>query len=231
LVYGILLAAGSGSRFGQKKQYLELAGVPVWRRALDTLWEAGVDGVWLVVPADDLPGFQERVIWDGKLRVVAGGPSRSESVQKGLRAIVDSIPSLLNRDSILIHDAARPFVHPSDVRRVIDEAAQVGGAILAGPCTDTVKQVSDTQAILRTIPRADLTLAQTPQVFWWEWVQAHYLQATADELNRATDDASIMEQSGRPVKAVIGVHPNMKVTTQRDWEYAEWLANRRWGSK
>lgn len=203
----------------------------MWRRALDALWEAGVERVWLVVPKDDLQAFEEYTNWGPKLTIVQGGPSRSESVQRGLRAIADCLPSLLNRDCILIHDAARPFVDPGDVRQVCEEARQAGGAILAAPCTDTVKQASDGQTILCTVPRADLVLAQTPQVFWWEWVQAHYLHATVDELKSATDDASIMEQCGRTVKAVFGAYPNMKVTTQGDWEYAEWLASRRWGTE
>lgn len=231
LVYGILLAAGSGTRFGAKKQYLDLAGKPVWQRSLNLLIESGVDEVLLVVPDEDRERLRAEVSALRKVTIVVGGATRSQSVQAALAVLHHRLPKLAADDCVVIHDAARPFADVSDVQNVIRVAQSSGGAILARPCTDTVKQVVDNTEIRATIPREALFLAETPQVFWWEWVRDEYLVASADALAAATDDASIMESAGKTVRVVASTQPNLKITKQIDREYAQWLAMRLWGGK
>jgi 2-C-methyl-D-erythritol 4-phosphate cytidylyltransferase len=231
LIIGILLAAGSGSRFGQKKQFLDLAGSPVWRRSLNLLFQADVSEVWLVVPREDEAVMVSELKQDPKVHIVPGGATRSESVQAALKAIAEHGSVLHPQDCIVIHDAARPFTDITDVKRVIATARDFGGAILAQVCINTVKRIEQDGRIVKTIPRGELMLAETPQVFWWQWMHDEYLKATRERLAQVTDDASIMELAGKPVRVVPGHQPNLKVTTQSDWEYAEWLAARRWGGE
>jgi len=230
LNYGILLAAGVGSRFGTKKQYLELGGLPVWQRSLQALLEGGVERLVIVVPAGDEPAIvgalQTSDIRQHVAAVVSGGPSRSESVQRALHALAGL--ALQPEDVVAIHDAARPFVNPSDVHRVLAQARACGGAILGCACTDTLKRVQDDN-IAETIPRDKLILAGTPQVFWWSWLVAAYIEADEASLTSATDDSSLMEAAGFTVSVVIERHQNPKITRPEDWTYAQWLAETRWG--
>ncbi|KPV44197.1 IspD/TarI family cytidylyltransferase [Alicyclobacillus ferrooxydans] len=229
MVYGVLLAAGSGSRFGEKKQYRQLAGLPVWRRSFDALIDAGVDEVWLVVPKEDEPDMVREAADLNGVHIVVGGASRSESVQAALRSIGKGASVPGDTECVVIHDAARPFVSPKDVQAVIRDASQTGAALLGHACTDTVKRIAGLSLVDETIPRETLILAETPQVFWWAWMRDVYLAASSDMLALATDDAWLMEQSGKSVKVTLSTEANMKITRQTDWEYAEWLAQRRWG--
>ena len=229
LVYGVLLAAGSGSRFGQKKQYLQLAGLPVWQRSFDALIQGGVDEVWLVIPREDEENVAEQVAGLKGIHVVVGGSSRSESVQAALHSIAEGTSTPGDAECVLVHDAARPFVSPEDIKAVIHDATQTGGALLVQACTDTVKRVNTYGLVEETLPRSELALAQTPQAFCWGWMRDVYLAASSDLLAQATDDAWLMEQAGKSVKVTLSTQTNMKITRQTDWEYAEWLAKRRWG--
>lgn len=232
--YAVLLAAGSGSRFGGKKQFRQLAGLPVWIRSLQALRAGGVERVVLVVPASDLDGVEQeardlyREGTSGLIDIVSGGKSRSESVQCGLRRI--ALESPCAEDVIAIHDAARPFVRAEDIAETIARAVEFGGAVLCRPCTDTVKQ-APSGYVERTVPRDELVLAQTPQVFRWDWLDSIYLGASPEQIAAATDDASLMEQAGMKVAVVIASSPNLKLTQPEDWSYAEWLAKERWGDE
>ncbi|MCL6454740.1 MAG: 2-C-methyl-D-erythritol 4-phosphate cytidylyltransferase [Alicyclobacillus sp.] len=228
MIWGVLLAGGSGSRFGAKKQFLQLVGAPVWQRALQALIDGGVGGVILVVPKGDEADVraQAHAVSPHVVKVVTGGDSRSHSVQCGLAALVDRTPD--PADLVTIHDAARPFVHPNDVRRVVAAASEAGGAILGQACADTVKRIEGTY-IAGTVPRDQLALAQTPQVFRWSWLERHYLHAPSAQLAAATDDASLLEAAGLAVAWVAAAYPNPKITVPGDWDYARWLAAQRWG--
>jgi 2-C-methyl-D-erythritol 4-phosphate cytidylyltransferase len=231
MVYGIVVAAGQGSRIGFRKQYAELAGKPVWRRSVEALLAGGVAKVWLTVPEDDVPDLKrevERGDLYQRVRVTAGGGTRFESVRLGLSALLRDceageceLPLY-----VAVHDAARPFVSEADVRAVVQAAGETGGAILASPCPDTVKRACD-QYIAETIPREQIWLAQTPQVFRTEWMRERYFDP--DVFFSATDDAAVFEAVGYKVRIVPATSDNRKITTPEDWEYAKWLAKRRWG--
>lgn len=202
-------AAGSGRRMGGvKKPFLELAGVPVLERALKPfLDDARVAAVVVALSTEDagdppswLTGLDDRV------RVVAGGASRTESVRRALAALPEDL------DVIAVHDAARPFVSPAVVARCLELAAQGVGAVAGCPAVDTIKRVDGEARVVDTPDRARLWQAQTPQAF------------PADELRRAygrpgvtgTDDAALVEGVGLEIRMVDAGPRNFKITHPDD---------------
>src|SRR5205085_9420515 len=143
---------------------------------------------------DQPPGWLAELSGD-RLRLVAGGETRTESVLAGLRALSDGVKF------VLVHDAARPFVHGETVSRVIDRAAVGVCAVAAIPLADTLKRVDPHgQLVLETVPRRGLWRAQTPQGFPRQVLEEAYQvwignRHTID----ATDDAALVEAAGFPV--------------------------------
>ena len=139
-----------------------------------------------------------------------GGRERAESVVNGL------LNAGFDRDAwVLVHDAARPCLKPSEAARLIDEVLAdggVSGGILAVPVADTIKRADKSRMILETVPRSDLWRAATPQMF-----RVHDLvEALSGDLAGITDEASAMERLGRPVRIVPGRTTNIKVTEPAD---------------
>ena len=200
--WAIVVAGGSGERFGQRKQYLPLAGARVLDWALRAA-VAAADGVVLVVPAD-VAGEPEPLA----TVVVPGGSSRSASVRAGLAAV----PA--DATIILVHDAARPVPVPEVWERV--RAAVAAGADAVVPAvaiTDTLREIGG-----GTIDRSGVVAVQTPQGFRAEALRAAHLKAP-----EGTDDASLVEASGGRVVVVDGDERNLKITAPIDLERAALL--------
>lgn len=233
MVYGILVAAGSGTRIGFRKQYAELAGLEMWERSAGALMAGGVARVVVVVPREDTDMLTEKVQarhLDGVCRVTAGGTSRAESVAEGVAGVTRWMQEVedLTEAWVAVHDAARPFVSADDVRAVVTAAARDGAAVLGRPCTDTMKRAAGRQ-IIHTVDRDGLWHAQTPQVFRLDWMTAALSGADVARSGVAsTDDAAILEAAGYPVVMVPASEMNLKVTTADDLEFAQWIAERRW---
>jgi 2-C-methyl-D-erythritol 4-phosphate cytidylyltransferase len=119
----------------------------------------------------------------------------------------------------LVHDAARPFIRPDEIRAVIERAENKGAAILATPAVDTIKQVSKS-TIRRTLDRQFIYLAQTPQAFRHAMIKEAYDQAFAEGF-RGTDDAQLVERLGHKVSVVEGSQINIKITRPFDLKIAE----------
>jgi 2-C-methyl-D-erythritol 4-phosphate cytidylyltransferase len=200
--WAIVVAGGSGERFGQRKQDLPLGGARVLDWALRAADESA-DAVVLVVPADmaDAPEPRARA-------VVAGGPSRSASVRAGL----DAIPA--DVDVVIVHDAARPVPVPGVWHRVL-EAVEAGAdaAVPAVPLSDTLREVGGT-----TVDRGRFVAVQTPQAF-----RAAALREAHAAAPEGTDDASLVEAVGGRVVLVDGDPANIKITTPIDLSLAELL--------
>ncbi len=239
-IAGIVVAAGQGNRFGGKKQFWVLAGEPVWRHSVQALVKGGVEEVWMTVPAEDVAEVSAHVAshpFDVPVYVLAGGRSRADSVGQAVLAATAALSPTKRSELetcewsrwLVVHDAARPFVSPADVGRVIAAARSNGGAILARPVRDTVKRVEGGR-VASTVARENLWLAETPQVFVAEWLRRAYLeQSEALEWDTVTDEASLMEHLGHPVTVVTCAGINLKITEPVDWELAQWLAVQRWG--
>jgi 2-C-methyl-D-erythritol 4-phosphate cytidylyltransferase len=211
----ILPAAGRSSRFGgeEKKPFALLEGRTVWLRAADLfVTRPDVCQCVVVVARGDQEPFRARfgaelARWN--IRVADGGAERFESVANAL--------SLLTAEAefVAVHDAARPCTPPARIDAVFARAGETGAALLAVPVADTLKRDDGQGRVQATIPRQGLWLAQTPQVFRRDWLEAAY--AGRHRLGRdVTDDAQLIEAAGHPVSLVVGSAMNLKITTPED---------------
>lgn len=196
-VWAVVVAGGGGSRFGGTKQYVEVAG----RRVVDWSLAAartGADGVVAVVPAADA----ERPLPGADL-VVAGGPTRSESVRAGLAAVPPAAAV------VVVHDAARPAAGPDLFRAVVEAVRSGADAAVPGvPVVDSLRWRAG-----GAVDREDLVAVQTPQAF-----AAAALRAAHAAGGDASDDATLVERAGGRVVVVEGDPANVKVTHPADAE-------------
>lgn len=201
-VWAIVVAGGSGVRFGERKQYSPLGVARVLDWSLRAA-AAHADGIVLVVPAD-VAGDAEP---EADL-VVPGGESRSASVRAGLAAVP------VDTDVIVVHDAARPVAVPEVWNRVLAAVAAGADAAVPGvPVGDTLREVGG-----GTVDRSRFVAVQTPQAF-----RAAALRAAHDGEPDGTDDASLVEAAGGRVVVVDGDPANIKITTPVDLALAELL--------
>ncbi len=216
-VAAIIVAAGRGRRMGadRPKPFLPLGGRTVLARAV-AAFASHPRIAAIVVPVADLDGARV-ALGDlaGRVRLVAGGAERQDSVRRGLEALGAS-------DIILVHDAARPLVPAWLIDAVIDAAAAHGAAVPGLAISDTVKRVAPDGAITGTVPRDDLRLAQTPQGFRAGILRAAY-DAAALSAARGTDDAGLVEACGGAVRLIPGSSRNIKITLPEDLALAEAL--------
>lgn len=205
-VWGIVVAAGSGNRFGAPKQFAALNGVRLVDRAVHTAASV-CDHVVVVLPAG-----QE---WNGPpvTCVVAGGASRSDSVRAGLASVEP------DAEIVVVHDAARPLASSELFGAVVDAVRAGADAAVPGiPLNDTVKRVADDR-VTATVPRDDLVAVQTPQAF-----RCAVLRAAHEHGGDATDDAALVEDAGGVVVVVAGDPRNIKITAHTDLAVALALA-------
>jgi 2-C-methyl-D-erythritol 4-phosphate cytidylyltransferase len=221
----IIVAAGRGSRAGgaRAKQFREISGIPIIIHTLSRfeLCET-IQGAVVVLPADARGEFQALAAGHGLRKVslaVAGGETRAESVWRGLQALPAE-----GVEVVAVHDGVRPFVTPAEIDRTVRAAADHGAAVLAAPAVETVKEVEDGR-VVRTLERARLWQAQTPQCFRVGLLRRAYEQPGALGAD-VTDCSALVERLGETVRVVEGGADNIKITTQRDFAIAEVLANR-----
>ena len=218
--FALVVAAGRGSRFGATtpKQYHDLGGRAVLcRAAAPFLAHPEIAGVRAVIHADDAAMYRAAAGHLPLMEPVPGGATRQDSVRLGLASLAEAAP-----DTVLIHDAARPFVTAAVIDRVLAALAHCDGAIPALPVVDTLKRgpaslVGSAAAgepwIHGTVERAGLWRAQTPQGFRYQTIFEAHRQCAGLTM---TDDAAVAEQAGLRVALVAGDEDNMKVTTEDD---------------
>jgi 2-C-methyl-D-erythritol 4-phosphate cytidylyltransferase len=200
------------------KQMLELGGVPILVHTLKR-FEAcdAVDQVILVLQPNltsEVLSLMPKHNLKKIVRVVGGGAERQDSVYRGLQVVNTETAGI-----VLVHDAARPFIQPDEIRAVIERAENKGAAIMASPAVDTIKQVKQS-TIRRTLNRQFIYLAQTPQAFRYAIIKEAYDRAFAEGF-RATDDAQLVERIGQKVSVVEGSQVNIKITRPFDLKIAE----------
>lgn len=213
----VIVAAGRGERLGgTPKQFREIAGVPMLLRSIRPfVAHPDVARVVVVLPPEDaaVPPPWLAQLAGGALDLVAGGAERTDSVRAGLAALPPAC------EVVLVHDAARPFVGRDVIDAVIAEVRAGRSAIAAVPVSDTLKEAAaDGRTVERTVPRDRLWRAQTPQGFPRKVLEAAH--AAAGDLV-ATDDAALVERSGRAVRLVPDSARNFKVTTADDLTLAD----------
>lgn len=217
----VVVAAGQGTRIGGEvpKQYRELGGVPMLLRALRPFTaHPDVGHTVVALPPRDAgnPPPWLRELLGVTLSVVAGGAQRSESVARGLAGLPASCTT------ILVHDAARPFVDRATIDGVIVVARSGLGAVPAVRLEDTLKESESDQLVKRTVPRERLWRAQTPQGFPRHLLEEAHARARREGA-QATDDAGLVERLGAAVRIVPGSAFNLKITTEEDLRMAERL--------
>jgi 2-C-methyl-D-erythritol 4-phosphate cytidylyltransferase len=211
---------------GLPKQFTSLGGVPILVHTLRAFERSDrVVTVVLVVPEADREYCRKDIVSRYGLTkvvaIVAGGEQRQDSVRRGLAAVEEGI------ELVLVHDAVRPFLTPAMIDRVIERAAECGAAVTAIPLPDTVKQAGEDGRIERTVDRAKLWLAQTPQAFKRLLLEEAHRKAEAEGFP-ATDDAQLVERLGHRVAIVEGSGENIKITRPEDLAIGEAiLATRR----
>ena len=204
-IAAILVAAGTGSRFGADtpKQYLSIAGRAVIRHAAEALAREA----HLLQPVGEPAPIAAALTGIAHLSTVPGGATRQASVLAGLEALAAHAP-----DIVLVHDAARPFIPKGTIPALLAALATTPGAIPAMPVADTLKRGADGN-IVTTVSRDGLFRAQTPQAFRFPLLLDLHRRAPAG----ATDDAAILEAAGHPVALVPGSDDNIKLTYAEDF--------------
>jgi 2-C-methyl-D-erythritol 4-phosphate cytidylyltransferase len=218
----IIPAAGSGSRLKKElpKPYLEIAGRTILEHTLSRF--SGIEMLGhIVVPTS--PEFKkqandilEEFVPEGvTFDVIAGGQERQHSIFNALNFVTES-------ELVIVHDAVRPFVSVEHIVKCCEEALDHGAAILGVPAKDTIKKLDHKNMVESTPTRKFLWQAQTPQVFRTHVIKEAYEKAFEDHFI-GTDDASLVERLGKPVKMVRGDRSNFKITYPLDLELAELL--------
>ena len=214
----IVVAAGRGVRFGRPKQLIDVAGRPLVAWSLATFGAMGeLDDLVIATEPEYVAQMAELAHeYAPRLRaaVVSGGETRQRSVERAL----DAVPA--SCDAAFVHDGARPLVRADDVRAGMAATAPGTGAVIAAPVVDTIKVVaSDGRTVARTLERAELWAAQTPQFGTLADLRAAHARARRHG-RAATDDATLLEEAGHVVVVVAASDENFKVTLAGDADRA-----------
>ncbi len=221
-VTAIIPAGGFGVRFSRTrpKQFVELGRWPVLAHTLSRFDQTNaVDRVVVVVPRGRKTFVRSEIVnrfgFQNEIEIVVGGEHRQDSVYNGFMTLDDDV------ELVLIHDAVRPLVSIKIIEEVIEAGRMYGAAIAAVPVKDTLKKVKN-DTIIDTLDRDSLWQAQTPQVFDRAWLAEALTAARRDGI-LATDEATLIERCGYPVRVVQGSTVNLKITSPEDLVLAESL--------
>lgn len=216
--YAIVLAGGSGSRMGadRNKVLLPLRGEAAIVRSVRA-FQNHVDGVILVSREEDMPAMRAAMAAASlDAVIVPGGATRQDSVRNGLGALPADCTH------VMIHDGARCLVDAGTIERCKASAIAFGSGVAAVPVVDTIKVANAAELAVDTPDRSTLRAVQTPQAFEVALIrEAH--KAAAAEGFLGTDDASLVERMGHPVRLTLGDRRNIKLTTPEDMKMAEAL--------
>jgi len=217
----IIPAAGSGSRMGgtRPKPFLEIGGRSILSYTIEAFLKVDEVAQVIVPVSEEWMGevqgiFESLKSRDVDFEVVNGGSERQYSIYNALKKVDDKV------DLIAVHDAVRPFISETLIKKTCKMAFDFGGAIVGVPAKDTIKQVDDELSIRNTPDRKFLWQAQTPQIFKKELLIKAY-ESAINESFIGTDDASLVERIGGEVKMVEGERENLKITYPVDLKIAE----------
>lgn len=220
----IIVAAGDSTRMGYKlsKQLIPLCGRPAIEYTLRAFQDCDmIDEIDIVTRPQDINDVAQIAFQFKKVMgIISGGTDRAESVRKGIRN------TSKKTTHYVIHDGARVMITPDEICRVLNVAFETGAATLGTPVIDTIKVAGEDGNILSTPDRSTLWAVQTPQVFERDLYLRAIDYAVENDLS-VTDDCSLVEALGVPVKIVRGEYTNLKLTTPSDVAIAEALLKRK----
>lgn len=219
----VIVAAGSGKRMGadRPKQFLELCGKTIIERTAAVF--SGCDIIDEMIIVSSKEGLEEcrRLLagYEGKkIKYVLGGKERYESVYNGIKAVDDRCTI------VVIHDGVRPFVTEKIIRQSAEDAIKYGACAVGVRAKDTVKICGRDGFVISTPDRESLCNIQTPQTFRRDIIERAYKTAFERGVF-GTDDASLAENIGIPVKITMGSYDNIKITTPDDLAVGEKILN------
>ena len=214
-------AAGSGLRFGEKKQLKEINGIPlIHYTLLPFISSIMIDEIIIAVSKDDINIINSVVKTINSTKpmiIVEGSSTRQGSIKNALKEINDQ------SKCICIHDAVRPFIQKELIEKTISSLKDCDAVIVGNKSTDTLKEVSN-NVITNTIDREKIWQVQTPQVFLKNALLSAYSYADKENII-GTDDSILLEKAGYEVKIINDRSINFKITTKEDWIVAEALFN------
>jgi len=224
-MYAIIVAAGSGQRFGSDtpKQFLEIAGKMVIQHSIDAFDNIkAIEGIVLVMPKNQKLWKDLELTANKPLMYTTGGSSRVESVLLGLEILS---PSVDENSWVLVHDAARACISTGDINKLIKTCQkQNQGGLLVKPINDTIKFSKNGKHVDKTIDRNKLRAALTPQMFPYGQL-VNVLEKSNSDL--VTDEASAFELSGIMPLMVRGRSDNIKLTYVEDLLIAEYILGKK----
>ncbi len=216
-VGAVIPAAGSGKRFGEKKQFKELGRRPLLYTTIRPFLECDlIADLAIVVPEEDVEQISreiQSIAGSTAVSVVPGESIRQNSVKNGIFSLSDDC------NIICIHDCARPLVTEELITETIHGCEKNDGCIVAEPATDTVKIVKDGM-IAETLDREHIWLAQTPQSFNRDILMKALNNAEENNIV-ATDESALVEMIGGKIKIIEGPPENIKITNRQDWKTLE----------
>jgi 2-C-methyl-D-erythritol 4-phosphate cytidylyltransferase len=224
----LIPAAGTGKRMGkaQAKQFLALGDKPILAHTLLAFQRASeIDEIIPILAEEDLETCLGQIIEAYHITkvktLVVGGKERQDSVANGLHK--------LEKDTaiVLVHDGVRPFVTPEMIKETVDHAKKGECVTVGVPIKDTIKEVNDQGIVRHTLDRSRLWAIQTPQAFPVKALKRAYEEASRQHVY-GTDDATIIERMGGPVRVLMGSYENIKITTPEDLMLAEEILKRRY---
>jgi 2-C-methyl-D-erythritol 4-phosphate cytidylyltransferase len=217
----VIVAGGSGSRMGTAvpKQFLELKGKPVLVYTVETFFRAFADIKIILVLAPDfvLQGRDliKRYFEGSNIQIAEGGNSRYHSVQNGLKLVKGEAV-------IFVHDAVRCLVPENLIQRCYQEALQKGSAVPAIPARDSIRMVEGNKS--KVVNRDNIRIIQTPQTFRSDVILPAFQQPYRDSF---TDEATVVESSGKDIFLTEGEETNIKITLPADMLIAEKILEER----
>ena len=219
----IIPAAGQGRRMRgtENKVFLDLDGRSILLRTLD-IFQGLPEICAIVIAVGGTEKERVQTLVDGRrnVKVVVGGSCRQESVAEALAVLPNEA------EYVLVHDAARPLLPRAGLEAFLQEAKGLDAVIMAVPVKDTLKRVNEDHIVLETPPREEWWSAQTPQMFRRDRLEEAHAAARAMGF-QSTDDASLLEWRGYPVKILPGWYENIKITSPEDIIWARALLEAR----
>jgi len=217
----IIAAAGMSNRMGSKinKQFIVIDNKPILAHTIEKFESCKyVDEIIVVSKEQEVEYCRKEIVRKYGYRkvtnIIKGGKERQDSIYNGIMALNE------RTDIVLTHDGARPFVRMESIISGIEGALEHGACVIGVPLKDTIKVIEDNNQVHHTPNRALLWAAQTPQCFQIDLLKEGYEYAISEGI-LGTDDSSLVEKKGYPVKMIMGTYDNIKITTPEDLVVAE----------